>query len=71
MMLVSLLTECGPDVSTRLVELHTDDGTGGCAARTHAGCYPPAYPCSIRTAAVTALHMHATNLGVAQIVVNT
>lgn len=53
-----VLAECG-DLATRLVALHTDDGTGRCRACVRTNRVPEAHPCRIRSVATRALHLQA------------
>ena len=58
---VEVLAECG-GLPTRLVELHTNDGTGRCRACTRTNRSAEEHPCRIRSAAIRALHLQASRL---------
>jgi len=56
-----VLAECG-GLATRLVELHTDDGTGRCRACVRTNRASEAHPCRIRSVATGALHLQASRV---------
>ncbi len=56
-----VLADCG-GLATRLVELHTDDGTGRCRSCTRTNRNAAEHPCRIRSAATRALHLQASRL---------
>jgi hypothetical protein len=59
--IAAVLAECG-GLAARLVELHTDDGSGRCRSCTRTNRTAAEHPCRIRSAATGTLHLRASRM---------